>query len=664
MDPKHPHMLSEQGKLPRLPIPPLRQTIERYLDSVAPILGNDTTAIAETHRKASMFLKAGERLQQRLISYDKTQNNSWLESWWLEMAYLGWREGLCINSNYWLTVADDSKAYGTVTCPTSLASSDSESYNGRIWDSYEYGEFQIRRAVRFIQRALDFKESINKGRLPIERTKAGVLCMNQYKCIFGMTRIPRMGCDELCQTSASVNSCTIIVIVQDQIYNVHVYDDAGHRKLDGDLEIELFAIVADIAERNKQCDIDPAIPILTAGHRDRWAAAYEKLESHPSNCATLAAIQEALFAVSLDTTCSHPPGSINAEQLTVKCHGTQPGHNRWYDKCANYIFDRNGLAGYIGEHSPCDALVTAIMNENISKAVAREHISSALPSPCTPDYQPSICRLRFFDVDDTILIQIQEAEEEVARTARSSYSRQFRFEGYGANWIKKVAAVSPDAFAQLALQLTYFQMHGKFASVYETASTRQFLHGRTETVRSLTSEAADFLNTMCDSAMSNANKYEALVRATKKHQIILRQASSGGGIDRHLLGLRLAYYRLPPLPDEPLMSQDEKHAIEEFFADPVLTRSSSFQLSTSGLFPAYYITHTGFGCVVSERGYGINYIIEPNRIRFGIEGKTKAVGKGTDVELFEKTLHQSLAELRIICGQSKDYVGDMSQGRL
>ncbi|PIA18656.1 acyltransferase ChoActase/COT/CPT [Coemansia reversa NRRL 1564] len=592
-------MLSEQGRLPRLPIPPLGQTIERYVDSVATLIGNDTVAIAEMHHKANMFLKVGERLQQRLINYDKTQKNSWLESWWLELAYLSWRDGLCINSNYWLTIADDPKAYRTIACPTPLAPSDSMFHRGRLWESNEYGEFQIRRAVRFIQKALDYKESIDKGQILIERTKAGNLCMSQYKCIFGMTRIPRMGCDKLIQTSSSVNSRTIIVIVQDQIYNVHVYDDAG--------------------------DVDPAISVLTAGQRDRWSVAYKQLEKQPSNCTTLAAIQEALFAVSLDTTYSDPPGSINAEQLTIKCHGTQPGHNRWYDKCANFIFDRNGAAGYMGEHSPCDALVPAIMVEYISRAVAREHISSDLSSACTPGYQPNVCRLRFVEIDTSILAQIQEAEQEVARTANASHSCQIRFEGYGASWIRKVAAVSPDAFVQFALQLTYFRIHGTFAPVYETASTRQFLHGRTETVRSLTPEAADFINAMCDSAVSATDKYEALVRASKKHQIVLKQASSGGGIDRHLLGLRLAYQRLSPLPEEPLMSEDEKNAIEEFFADPVLAKSSSFQLSTSGLFPAYYITHTGFGCVVSERGYGINYIIEPNRIKFGVEGKTKEV---------------------------------------
>ncbi|KAJ1954838.1 hypothetical protein GGI12_005701, partial [Dipsacomyces acuminosporus] len=271
-------------------------------------------------------------------------------------------------------------------------------------------------------------------------------------------------------------------------------------------------------------------------------------------------------------------------------------------------------------------------------------------------------RLRFTDVGSDVIRMIAEAEKEIAHAASISCSRQIRFEGYGSAWIKRAAKISPDAFAQLALQLTYYRLHGTFAPVYETASTRQYLHGRTETVRSLTSESVDFMRTMTEPASSSLDKYEAMKRAAKKHHSLLQQSSSGNGVDRHILGLRLAYSRLSALPDEPPMLDDEKRAIEDFFNDPILAKSTSFQLSTSGLIPAYYLNHTGFGCVVAERGYGINYIIEPQRIKFGIEGKTKEAGKGTDVELFELILRQSLLELKAVCEQSnKIAVGDSSR---
>ncbi|KAJ2060373.1 hypothetical protein GGH13_006791 [Coemansia sp. S155-1] len=654
--------MSEQDKLPRLPIPPLRQTISKYLESIVPVANDDIAALAETNRRASHFLKVAERLQHRLTEYEKTQPYSWLEKWWFELAYLSWRESLCINSNYWIAFADDPNAYGLAKAPEQLQPGHPDIHEGKVWDSGEYSEFQVRRAVKFIQKTLDYKELIADGRLPIDRTRAGPLCMHQYHCMFGMTRIPRMGCDELRQDASTLASRTITVIADDQIYSVDVYDSAGHRRPDGELEAELRAIVADVTERRALGDLDPAVTVLTAGHRDRWSVACEQLEKQPANHATLMAIQHSLLAVSLDTTFSDPPGSITAHQRNMKCHGTQPGHNRWYDKCVSYVFDRNGTAGYLGEHSPCDALIPAFMIEYVAKNAAPENIGIYSHNPTSSTHHAHVRRLRFTDVGLSVLQLIKEAEKEVEQTAKDSDSRQIRFENYGSDWIKRAAKVGPDAFAQLAMQLTYYRIHGTFASVYETASTRQFLHGRTETVRSLSVESADFMRTMSDPASSSRDKYEALVRAANKHQILLRDASSGNGVDRHLLGLRMAYHRLQPLPSEAPFSDAEKTAIEDFFSDPILAKSTTFQLSTSGLFPAYYLSHTGFGCVVAERGYGINYIIEPKRIKFGTEGKTFKVGNGTDVDRFEATLRQILAELKVICEQSNEIsAGDSSR---
>ncbi|KAI9504532.1 acyltransferase ChoActase/COT/CPT [Coemansia spiralis] len=654
--------MSEQAKIPRLPIPALKATVDRCLRSIEPLVRNNIDALAETSKKAMDFLKVANRLQHRLTVYEKTQPNSWLESWWLELAYLSWREGLCINSNYWIAFADDPNAYDTAKASDIPLLGSQEYLNGKSFESNEYGEFQIRRAVKFIQKTLDYKELINNGHIPVDKTKAGPLCMYQYQRMFGVTRVPRMGCDELRQTRSSTNSRTIVVIADDQLYCIKVYDSVGRRRLDGDLESDLHAVVADVVERKRRGDLDPAISVLTAGHRDRWSVAYEKLQNQPANSTTLAAVQDALFAVSLDTTFGSPAGSINAHQQNFKCHGTRPGHNRWYDKCVSFVVDRNGTAGYVGEHSPCDALIPAIMLEEVVKNVARDHITRNVVSACTPNYVSHVKRLRFTDVDASVLKLVDEAEHEVEQAASISSSRQIRFENYGSSWIKRVAKVSPDAFTQLALQLTYYRIHKEFAPVYETASTRQFLHGRTETVRSLSSEAADFMQAMNDAASSSADKYEAIARASAKHQALLREASAGQGIDRHIFGLRMAYHRLAPLPDETPISDEERHAIEEFFGDAVLAKSATFHLSTSGLFPAYYLTHTGFGCVVRERGYGINYIIEEGKIKFGIEGKTKEAGNGTDVDLFESTLRQVLLELKLICEQSSGVqTGDLSR---
>ena len=141
------------------------------------------------------------------------------------------------------------------------------------------------------------------------------------------------------------------------------------------------------------------------------------------------------------------------------------------------------------------------------------------------------------------------------------------------------ANYSPDAFVQLALQLSYYRLHGRTTPVYETALTRSFHHGRTETIRSLTRESFTFVR-MCGPwkgrcwkgystepeknqrdeqrkavsglslrfggprtlstlfQTSSSSLFALLTSALRAHALLTRAATAGRGIDRHLLGLR------------------------------------------------------------------------------------------------------------------------------
>lgn len=48
----------------------------------------------------------------------------------------------------------------------------------------------------------------------------------------------------------------------------------------------------------------------------------------------------------------------------------------------------------------------------------------------------------------------------------------------------------------MALQLAFLNDRGHPTAVYETASTRLFLHGRTEVIRSLSQESVAFVEAM------------------------------------------------------------------------------------------------------------------------------------------------------------------------
>jgi carnitine O-acetyltransferase len=77
-----------------------------------------------------------------------------------------------------------------------------------------------------------------------------------------------------------------------------------------------------------------------------------------------------------------------------------------------------------------------------------------------------------------------------------------------------------------------------------------------------------------------STKYRALQRAVQTHVSLTREAATGRGIDRHLLGLRLM-----------LRPEDGERA--ELFDDEFFQRSQEWKLSTSGLSAGHYFRGTG-----------------------------------------------------------------------
>jgi len=161
----------------------------------------------------------------------------------------------------------------------------------------------------------------------------------------------------------------------------------------------------------------------------------------------------------------------------------------------------------------------------------------------------------------------------------------------------------------MAMQLAWYKACGEFTATYETVLTRMFKHGRTETLRSFSRESWRWVLSMIDPLSSvsvyiylipickfnhlkNTDRFQLLQDAIASHSRRTREAMTGRGFDRHLLGLRLL---LRPLHDESA----------NIFEDELFERSSRWRLSTSGLSAGLLFKGTGFGTVLRD-GYGIN----------------------------------------------------------
>ena len=121
----------------------------------------------------------------------------------------------------------------------------------------------------------------------------------------------------------------------------------------------------------------------------------------------------------------------------------------------------------------------------------------------------------------------------------------------------------------MAIQLAYMRLHGRPGPTYETASTRRFFKGRTETLRSCTNELVDFCR-LVDSPSSLRDKKLALLKAISTHNRLMNEACQGHGCDRHLFGLST-------------LAEEYGFSIPELFKEPAYKLSGghgNFILST------------------------------------------------------------------------------------
>lgn len=97
-----------QKSIPRLPIPDLSKTGERYLNALRPLLSASQYADAEK-RTNNFILKEGKDLQAKLISKDKVnKHTSYISDYWFDL-YLRDRVPLPINYNPLLVFQNDSR---------------------------------------------------------------------------------------------------------------------------------------------------------------------------------------------------------------------------------------------------------------------------------------------------------------------------------------------------------------------------------------------------------------------------------------------------------------------------------------------------------------------------------------------------------------------------
>ncbi|OQR99897.1 choline/Carnitine O-acyltransferase [Achlya hypogyna] len=580
--------------LPRLPVPQLNETLERYLRSVQPLV---TPAEYKEHKKLvedfglGANRSVGRQLQDELLKQEfvnvmgRAYPYSYIEAWWDKM-YLGGRYPNPINVN---------PGYGLI-----------EEAPGSVLADPLY------RASAFVTSLLKWFQKVKAGELEQDPKQ----CMSSLAKQLGTAKIPQPGCDTL---KFHPTSTHIVVLKDNAFFKIQVLDPKGKAVVSREsLEAQLHAIMT------TPITDAPNIAALTAEDRDVWAGVRATLVAEDAvNQASLEAIDSALLVLVLDE-----KSYAGSERTAMTLHGN--GANRWFDKHQVLLYGDGHLAVNF-EHTFSDGTAwNRWLHETWHDMRQSDSGFSPLSAPATfatPAAEPLGWKL-----SPALHQAIATAEAVAHKDNANTDSHLLAFDGYGKNTIK-TWGLSPDGAVQMAYQLAYFREHGRVPPTYESCSTRAFFHGRTETIRSATNEALRFVSAVTSEAPAASQK-EFLKKAVDRHVALAKEAQQGLGCDRHLTMLN---------------DTAKAHGIaHDFLSSPIRARSSHFQLSTSNV-TMPFLQYFTFGAVVPS-GYGLGYLIQNETIPINITSFKDA--PETDSAKFGASIADALETVRSIAESS------------
>jgi hypothetical protein len=333
-------------------------------------------------------------------------------------------------------------------------------------------------------------------------------------------------------------------------------------------------------------------------------------------------IESAMFCVALEE------GTPSTPEELGRLVWFGNGHNRWFDKSFTLVVSDDGQAGISAEHSSVDAMVMAHLFDYVFSMEFGEQIDYTVARPVISPPK----RLRV-TADDLLKEEVVAASAAAGKTFASLDICALDFKAFGKAFIRQ-CTLSPDAFVQMAIQLAYYRTTGSHTLTYETAHTRLFRQGRTDTVQSCTAASVAFVEAMCDPACTREDRFPLLRRAIDAHLTQTRDVMIGRGCWRHMFAL-----------SHVARDKGVKAAI---FTDAAFTmpyRLVTAQTTAQRIHGGGFAPH-------EQDGYGVSYLVADSHLTFHVicykNDKT-----GDRAARFCKNLESSLRDIQASCFDKK-----------
>lgn len=244
-------LYSQQHLLPKLPVPKVKDTLDRFLPTAVPLAKSDEEEATLT-KAVQDFEGQSVELQKRLIERKEVdmKDSSWLQYWWNTMGYLQVRDPVVVNVSYFFHFSDDG----------SLPQTPSDKSLG------------VLRAASLLYSTAQYRQLVASGDLPFEaigrKEPKTPLCSTAYKYMFNACRIPRKEEDTYRIYDPALNTHTIVAC-GGKFYSFDFVDGTGNPLPLNVIEDRLQKCV----ELSRTGPDLPMLGYLTSDSRDKCAEA-------------------------------------------------------------------------------------------------------------------------------------------------------------------------------------------------------------------------------------------------------------------------------------------------------------------------------------------------------------------------------------------------------
>ncbi|MDO5493248.1 MAG: choline/carnitine O-acyltransferase [Nesterenkonia sp.] len=559
--------------LPQLPVPPLDESLPRFLGTYSALAAPEDVAAAE--QMVERF-RAGpaETLQEdleRFAAAEHAEGRSWLTQEW-DHQYMAVREPLTLSSSAAFELALRAETPGDAASRTA--------------------EIIHRIAVVHLTEA--------RGETAPEIDPRGnELTMEMWRCLTGGIRHPQPHADDVVPGSADATDREIGVLHDGRLFALPISDHDGRPLGTARLAESLRHILHLGTTSSSAAQTGRSFAGPSALGSEDLAPLLDDMLTDAHNAETYCRLTDLLFTVTLTADAADGP----AERLRTFL--TEPGRI-WVQKPLSYQIDvgaeddaEGDVVHVIAEHSAVDG-------GTLIEAVRRmQEVSPTVGShPTTELNAPQELTWRLTDAQHRTIDQRLRAYRSEADALRVDVLRLPRIPDDQLPF-----RMSSDGLQQLIMTIAQLIAFDRVRSVYESVDMRQFRAGRTECLRPVTPEAVAFARALLTSQAGQAGEsaQDDLVAALDAHRDWVKACKTGHGFDRHLTGLQMiARHRSLEHP---------------FFDSAALDTVRTDLLSTTSLGTSDQIVRYTFAPTVSY-GYGIAYTQHPDHFEFTVSHLT------------------------------------------